>query len=127
MATLDSHESTTAGASVEVDVVSPDSVVPAELVVDLIKIDVEGHEDEVLTALVPRLIRDRPAVICEFLGDRPHDQAEAVLNGLGYLRWHLGPDGPTPVARVGGKASPFHNFLCMPPDHPLAPSHAHGT
>jgi FkbM family methyltransferase len=127
MATLDSQESATAGASVEVDVVSPDSVVPAGLAVDLVKIDVEGHEDEVLTALLPRLMRDRPAVICEFLGDRPHDQAEAVLNRLGYLRWHLGPDGPTPVAHVGGKPSPFHNFLCMPPDHPITPSRAHDS
>lgn len=125
MATLDLSVSAIAGASFEVDVASPESVVPAELIVDLIKIDVEGHEDEVLTALAPRLMRDRPALICEFRGDRSHDQAEAVLKRLGYRRWHLGPDGPTPVAHVGGQASPFHNFLCMPADHPLAPDRAY--
>jgi FkbM family methyltransferase len=125
MATIDSKESTVAGSSVEVDVVSPDSVVPEELIVDLVKIDVEGHEGDVLTALAPRLFRDRPALICEFLADEPHDEAEAVLDSLGYRRWHLGSEGPTPVAHVGGTASPFHNFLCMPFDHPLAPTRAH--
>jgi FkbM family methyltransferase len=127
MATIDPRESTVAGRSFEVDVVSPDSVVPAELTVDLVKIDVEGHEGDVLTALLPRLVRDRPALICEFLGPGPHDQAEAVLDRLSYRRWHPGPDGPTPVSHVGGKPSPFHNFLCMPADHPLAPTRAAGA
>jgi FkbM family methyltransferase len=119
LASLNVDASGVPGTILEVDVVSPDSVVPADLPVDLIKIDVEGREADVLAGLLPRLIRDRPAVVCEFLGHGHHDQAEVIFDRLGYRRWHLGPGGPVPVSHLGGKPSPFHNFLCLPADDPL--------
>ena len=127
MASLDSDPHASGGSLVEVDVASPESAIPAELPIDLIKIDVEGRETDVLAALEPLLTRDRPALICEFLGQRPYDEAEAILDRLGYGRWHLSPQGPARVSHLGGKASPFHNFLCLPAGHPLAPSREAAT
>ena len=122
LASLDSDMHASGAPTVEVEVASPDSVVPPELCTDLIKIDVEGREVDVLLALEPRLARDRPALICEFLGQGPYAEAEAILDRLGYDRWHLSPRGPAQVSHLGGKPSPFHNFLCLPAGHPLTPS-----
>jgi FkbM family methyltransferase len=114
MASLDPDTDVGDGTRVEVEVAAPDSVIPPELSVDLIKIDVEGREEDVLLALEPRLTRDRPALICEFLGCGPYDEAEAIFDRLGYERWHLSPRGPVRVSHLGGKPTPFHNFLCLP-------------
>lgn len=118
-ATLVDRRGDEAGVSVLVDIVPPDAVVPDAPRVDLVKIDVEGTEGAVLEALLPRLRRDMPAIICEFLGASGHDLAESVLHQLGYRRWHLSPRGPVPVPRVGAQPSPFHNFLCLPEHHPF--------
>lgn len=122
LASLDSDMHASGARGVEVDVASPESVIPGELPIDLIKIDVEGREADVLAALEPRLARDKPGLICEFLGQGPYSEAEAILDRLGYGRWHLSPAGPARVSHLGGKPSPLHNFLCLPAGHPLAPS-----
>lgn len=43
-------------------------LVPKETAVDLLKIDVEGHEAKVLSSLSDRLARDRPIIMFELVG-----------------------------------------------------------
>jgi FkbM family methyltransferase len=83
--------------------------------VELLKIDVEGHEDEVLRGARLLLARQRPAILSECL---PELDAEAVNNLLAeydYAAYHLRGDGPVRVARVAADPSEqFKNYLLLP-------------
>jgi FkbM family methyltransferase len=71
---------------------------------DLVKIDVEGHEADVLRGGLATLCRDTPHVIVECL---PGSGVEAVMPDLeaaGYRRFRLTPDGAEPVAIIAPRA-----------------------
>jgi FkbM family methyltransferase len=81
--------------------------------VALIKIDVEGHEERVLSGAASTLERCRPAIIVE-LEDRHNpgckERISRSLEGLGYECFQL--DGATLVKN--GKPG-HHNFLFLQP------------
>lgn len=43
-------------------------LIPGETAIDLLKIDVEGHEAKVLSSLSDRLVKDRPIIMFELVG-----------------------------------------------------------
>jgi FkbM family methyltransferase len=43
-------------------------IIPGDTSIDLLKIDVEGHEAKVLSSLYDRLVRDRPIILFELVG-----------------------------------------------------------
>jgi len=83
--------------------------------VDLLKIDVEGHEDAVLRGARRLLARDRPAVLCECLPELDADAFNCLLAELGYEPYHLRGDGPVRVARaVADQTGRFKNYMLLP-------------
>ena len=66
--------------------------------VAFIKIDVEGHEINVIRGAMATIARDRPDILCEAKGGHP-DEIEALLAPLGYRRERLRD-------RVGIEGSP---------------------
>jgi FkbM family methyltransferase len=100
---------------VEVALTTLDKFFPTE-VIDLIKIDVEGHEAAVLTGAAQLLSNHRARHIIFEEHDAPHSKAFALLSAHGYklfsLDWRLNGPIVTPVAekrRHRGFESP--NFL----------------
>ena len=84
--------------------------------VDLIKIDVEGHEAAVVSGMSELVSRSRPTVLIEVLTD---DAGKAVLGMLephGYRLFQISDtDGLDPVAQIDGGDSGGRNFLfCQP-------------
>jgi len=63
----------------------------------LIKIDVEGAEEEVIRGAQPYLERQRSTVVMEYLaaerGNAPHRAAAARLRAMGYTSWLIQADG----------------------------------
>jgi FkbM family methyltransferase len=93
--------------SVTTVVFRADEVLPPELPVDLVKIDVEGAEAAVLRGLSGVLDRWYPIVVAESLRPDELDAVRAELVPHGYRHvWYLGPDGPVEP----GTAEPVANF-----------------
>lgn len=67
-----------------VDVVSVDDAVPRHLKVSAVKIDVEGHELEVIRGARETLKTWRPLVVAEFLNDGLFDIMVEEMTQLGY-------------------------------------------
>lgn len=86
----------------------------ADTKLDLIKIDVEGHEMSVLQGARQVLKRDRPAVMLEALPDAPLDSLIAEFSPLGYdSHWIAEADGslvPSTAPRPKGS----RNLLFAP-------------
>lgn len=59
--------------------------------VALLKVDVEGMEQDVLSGARSILLRDRPALIVEVHGYRLLEGVSSFLLGLDYRRVHMGP------------------------------------
>lgn len=80
--------------------------------IDLIKIDVEGHEFEVLQGATRTLSRDSPNIICECLPIGDNDSTERLLHKIGYLIYWLTRSGPQKVGSLKPtETGEFHNFL----------------
>jgi FkbM family methyltransferase len=62
--------------------------------VDLIKIDVEGHEPDVLTGMGEMLRRDRPTMLLEVLTEGAATAIRPLLDGLGYAYFDLDEVNP---------------------------------
>jgi len=103
------------GSPVTVSVVSIDDVVPAELAVDLVKIDVEGAELDVLKGMRRVLAHNHPSLIIECLGSQAFASVRSLLEQHGYQRFgYLGPRG-LENADEAVEPLPFYpNFLCRP-------------
>ena len=83
---------------------------------DLLKIDVEGLEDQVLEGAGPLLGQRQPAIIVECIPDGPHRTVEGWLRPLGYRFFHLGPRGPRPRDEiVPDPRERYRNYLALPP------------
>jgi len=68
--------------------------------VDLVKIDVEGFEDQVLRGMPGVLGRDRPTLMVECLPDGPYREVQEVLEAGGYEFFHLTARGPRRTAAI---------------------------
>ncbi|MCD7438725.1 FkbM family methyltransferase [Streptomyces lincolnensis] len=86
----------------------------AETRVDLVKIDVEGHEMSVLKGARQVLKRDRPAVLLEALVGAPLDPLLAEFEPLGYdAHWVTEHDG-TLVPSTASRPPKTRNLLFTP-------------
>lgn len=81
--------------------------------VDLIKIDVEGHEPEVLEGLGWHLDEMRPAMLIEILNDENAMKIEKLLNNKGYLYFNINEKGSFRQVRHLSKSDSY-NFLITP-------------
>lgn len=85
--------------------------------VDLVKIDVEGHEARVLRGMRETIRRHRPTLLVEFLPSGDQVDLVAALGDLiqhdGYQLYHLGPDGPARTECVAPSPCSL-NVLLMP-------------
>ena len=100
--------------TVSVPVARLDSLVAAGTVAppDLIKIDVEGHEADVLLGMPEQLAR-RPALLIEVLTTAAAARVDAIVRPLGYRIYRIDPEGPRHVGAVA--PAPGSNlFLCSP-------------
>jgi hypothetical protein len=69
----------------------------------LVKIDTETTEPAVLAGMVETLRRWRPTIICEVLpGHEVERPLMDILQPLGYVFYHLRPEGPVSTERVAG-------------------------
>jgi FkbM family methyltransferase len=94
-----------------VRVVRADDEISADLDVDLVKIDVEGHQLAVLRGL-ERTLRKQPALIIE-CGNQFAPVRE-LLRESGYTKFvYLGPSGAVDAARPVEAVDPYPNFLCQ--------------
>jgi len=86
---------------------------------DLLKIDVEGHEDAVLTGARRLMTEHRPAVLCECLPELNAAAFNDLIVGLGYEAYHLRASGPVHVPQVAADPTGrFKNFLLLPRERP---------
>lgn len=86
---------------------------------DLLKIDVEGHEKEVLLSARGTIVRLRPLLYVENdRQDKSHDLIELIMS-MGYrLYWHLPPlYNPDPFGRQDYAS---YNMLCVPNEGALS-------
>jgi len=90
--------------------------------VDLVKIDVELHEQEVFMGMRRVLERHRPHIVCEVLphGDTAEHRAsviDAILREHGYFVYVLRPEGPELRPAVRGDPGHWNQlFSTLEPD-----------
>jgi FkbM family methyltransferase len=83
--------------------------------VDLVKLDVEGHEPEILAGMGRYLAGCRPSLLIEVLTDRAGARGETTLDGLAYLYFDL-DDVSAPRRRSCIRASSHWNYLVCQPE-----------
>jgi hypothetical protein len=88
-----------------------DGVVPTDCPIDLIKIDVEGHEFAALSGAVETLDRWHPKIIFECLPETAPGSIESLLRGLGYSIFRLSSSGPVKIEGIASNRSTDHNYL----------------
>ena len=79
------------GSLIDVEVKTLDGVCSPELSVDLVKIDVEGFEDQVLMGMQRILAEQKPDLIFECNPDGPIDSINSILHQYDYQIFHLQP------------------------------------
>ncbi len=80
--------------------------------IDLMKIDVEGHEPEVLEGLGSCLSRMRPSMLVEIKRMEMAKRIEVLLTGLDYAFFDIDDmHGPKRVSSIGASSS-LNYFLC---------------
>ena len=115
---------------VPVKLVNPANMADTELAarIGVIKIDVEGHEPEVMHGFTPLIQRDRPLVLCEILPvrddgtartkDQLRRQAElnADIAALKYRMLHIADDGACADVKEPRNDVTVHegNYLLLP-------------
>lgn len=91
------------------------AAVPADMPIDLVKIDAEDAEGLIVRAMADFLSHHTPTIIIELLATGGHREVTAVLDELGYDYFHLTSQGPvgvtTPLPMAG---DPDMNYLCLP-------------
>jgi FkbM family methyltransferase len=79
---------------------------------DLVKIDVEGHEEAVIEGLGPILARDRPMLLLEVLSEERAARLQRLLAGNGYLFFDIDESAKT-ITRAMDLRPPSHGFNCF--------------
>lgn len=103
------------GQLIMVPVTTIDVDIPVDERVDLMKIDVEGFEDQVLLGMQRVLREDRPVIICECNPDGPFTVVDGILAQAGYRFYHIRDDGCEPMPSIKPDPSErFRNFACVP-------------
>lgn len=83
--------------------------------VDLLKIDVEGHEDAVLSGARSVMLGHRPAVLCECLPELDIAAFNDLVRAYRYEAYHIRTTGPVKAARVIADATGrCRNYLLLP-------------
>jgi FkbM family methyltransferase len=82
--------------------------------VDLIKVDVEGHEAEVLEGLGVLLRRDRPTMLLEVLSDAAADRLRPILDGLDYVFFDIDDVSEPRRVETLRKSSHWNVLVCLP-------------
>ena len=83
--------------------------------VDVLKIDVEGHEDAVLGGARRILREHRPAVLCECLPELDAEAVGLLIAEFDYRAYHLRGSGPVRVPHVvADRSGRFKNYLLLP-------------
>lgn len=83
--------------------------------VDLVKIDVEGFEDQVLEGMARILASDRPVIVCECNPDGPFQAVETLAGASGYTFFHLRAPAPLASAHIVPDPGESHrNYLLVP-------------
>jgi FkbM family methyltransferase len=91
---------------------SVDTLVPADCAIDLIKIDVEGHEFEALSGAAETLRRWQPKIVFECLPETDPEPIESLLRGVGYSISALSSHRqPKKIEKITPGISENHNFL----------------
>jgi FkbM family methyltransferase len=86
---------------------------------DLVKIDVEGHEPDVLRGLSDHL-GGRPTLLVEILARGTTAPAiEELVRGLGYSYFELRPNGPHRVSQLGANPDIRNYLLSVLPETEL--------
>jgi len=55
--------------------------------VNLIKIDIEGHEAHVVKSMIPYLISHKPSILLEIIGKDSADELDAIFKQIGYQKY----------------------------------------
>lgn len=104
----------TDGALITVDVLTVDSLISGLGRVDLVKIDVEGFEDQVLQGMTNTLTAFRPTIILECNPDGPYQEIDSILTSFGYRFFHIRDQELAPLSRITpDPIEKFRNFLCI--------------
>ncbi|MEP7158091.1 MAG: FkbM family methyltransferase [Chloroflexota bacterium] len=103
---------------VEVPTTTLDDYLEREVIasIDLIKIDVEGHEAAVLRGMTGLLARSTPTMIIELLTEGAGAPVVDMLHRRGYEAYLISEnDGLEQIASIGAKVRGSRNFLfCQP-------------
>jgi hypothetical protein len=68
--------------------------------VDLVKIDVEGFEDQVIEGMAKTLAADRPVMVVECNPDGPYEEVERLMRSHDYHFVHLRAPAPVSMPRI---------------------------
>lgn len=80
--------------------------------IDLIKIDVEGHEPEVLETIKDYLELWAPAILIEILSDRTARRIEEIVAQVGYQYFNIDESGRVERVDHLSKSASFNFLLC---------------
>jgi FkbM family methyltransferase len=105
----------TAG-STEVRLARLDEILDAQGIdrVDLMKIDVEGHEPEVLRGFGRRLAQDRPTLLIEVLSDAAAAHLRQILDPLDYEYFDIDEINPPRRVDTLRKSTHWNVLACQP-------------
>lgn len=107
-----------AGELIEIEATTVDDETAGGPAVDLMKIDVEGFEDQVLAGMARTLAADRPVIVCECNPDGPYQAVEALVASHGYVFFHLRAPAPRAVPHIVPDPTEHHrNYLLVPAEH----------
>lgn len=81
--------------------------------IDLMKIDVETHEPEVLEGMGKYLERFRPSILIEILSDEVGQKVQAMLEGKGYLYYHIDEVNEPELCSNITKSDFFNYLVCQ--------------
>ncbi len=111
------------GETLTVTTTTIDAAIGPDEPPDLIKIDVEGHEDKVLAGAKGTLAEERPLVVVECNPEGPFAAVDRLLREHSYEVYHLRLDGVRLVQSVkpDERNDPLRgrNFLAVPSEQEL--------
>jgi len=81
--------------------------------VDLIKIDVEGHEPEVLMGFIKNLSKFRPTMLIEVLTDEAGIKIQEIIGNDEYLYFDINESGSVVQQKNIKKSSSYNYLICQ--------------